>query len=78
MSAVEIIRELTTFRGPACLVRKDGDYFVVSGPVNTSDRGPETLVFRSDENGEPADWVDVAGGAGMSRQEAIDDLAGAS
>lgn len=73
MSAVEFVKELTGFRGAACLVRRGAEHFVVSS-VDAPYSGPETLVFRSDDKGEPLDWSDVAGGRGVSRGEAIAQL----
>lgn len=77
MVDVEVIRELPTVRRRDLhhtLVRCAGYYYVVSSVDWTLDRGPETLVFPADESGEIEDWMDVAGGPGMSRDEAIRDL----
>lgn len=74
MSEVTIIRELTGFTGSACLVKRGDDYFVVSSTVAMYS-GPETLVFPADESGKVTDWGEVAGGRGVSRTQAIADLA---
>lgn len=69
---VEIVRELEDYAGSACLARKGDEYFVVS---SVSVLGtPETLVFAADETGDVTEWLEVAGGKCMSRQEAIADL----
>jgi len=69
----EIVRELEGWRGRACLVRKGDDYFAVSS-VNAEFTGPETLVFPATAEGDVTEWLQVAGGRGMSRQEAIAEL----
>jgi hypothetical protein len=69
----EIVKELTGFTGNAVLVRKGKDYFVVSSTVAMF-TGPETLVFPADADGNVTDWGEVAGGRGVSRQEAIAEL----
>ena len=74
MSTVEVIRELTGFRGAACLVRRGDEYFVVSS-VDALPTGPETLVFPADADGNVTGWGEVAGGRGVSREEAIAELA---
>ncbi len=74
MSAVEFVRELTGFTGSACLVRRGEEYFAVSSTV-AAYTGFETLVFPADKNGEVTSWGDVAGGRGVSREEAIAELA---
>lgn len=76
MSEVETVKELPTSPTGAsqCLVRKGDQFFVVSS-VSAMYTGFETLVFPADENGEVTNWGEVAGGRGMSRSEAIADLA---
>ena len=69
---MEVVRELKGFQGSAVLVEHGGKHYVVSS-VNAYS-GPETLVFEADEHGEVTNWGDVAGGRGMSREEAIADL----
>ena len=70
---VTYVRELSGFRGNACLVMREGQYFVVS-TANVPFSGPETLVFRANYDGRVTNWSEVAGGRGMSRDEAIADL----
>jgi hypothetical protein len=75
--SVEFVRELKPMRPSAvqALVRgTDGRHFVVSS-VTAMLSGPETLVFEADTDGNVTDWLEVAGGRGMSRDEAIADLA---
>ena len=59
MAEVEFVKELSGFQGRACLVKAGGEFFAVSS-VNAMFTGPETLVFRADENGEVASFMDVA------------------
>jgi len=69
----EIVRELEGWKGRACLVRKGDDYFAVSS-VDALFTGPETLVFPATAEGDVTKWLQVAGGSGMTRQEAIAEL----
>ena len=72
--AVTVIREGAGFES-AVLVQRNDEYFVVSSIAFAFDTGgPETLVFPADETGEITDWGEVAGGRGMSREEAIAQL----
>jgi hypothetical protein len=71
---VEIVKELTGFTDAACLVRRGAEYFVVSS-ADAMFTGPETLVFPADADGKVTDWGEVAGGRGVSREEAITELA---
>jgi hypothetical protein len=73
MSKVEIVRELNGFTGQAVLVKRGADHFVVSSTVAMFS-GPETLVFPADATGKVTDWGEVAGGRGMSREQAIAQL----
>jgi hypothetical protein len=75
VTTVEIVRELPVSESGASqvLVKIAGAYYVVSS-VDAMFTGFETLVFLADETGEVTDWVDIAGGRGMSRDEAIRDL----
>ena len=59
------------------LVKREEEYFVVStvGLPAKNGGGFETLVFPADKNGEIKDWLEVAGGRGMSQQDAIEQLA---
>lgn len=70
----EIVKELTGYHGDACLVKWKDTYYAVSSVVAFDTGAFETLVFEADENGEVISWMDVAGGRGMSREEAIADL----
>src|SRR3954463_1300579 len=75
---VEFIKELDDFSGKACLVKQGDSYFVVASTVAPFS-GAETLVFRCDSKGRigtvgSGAWIEVAGGPGMSREEAIKQL----
>lgn len=73
--SVEVIGPVNeSARGDQVLVRRGDDFFVVSS-VNAPFSGPETLVFPADKHGNVTDWMQVAGGRGMSREEAIAELA---
>lgn len=63
----------TESRGDQVLVKQGEDYYVVSS-VSAPFTGFETLVFRSDAEGNITDWGEVAGGRGVSRAEAIGQL----
>lgn len=73
--SVERIKDLPADwgRGDACLVKAGEQHYVVSSAV-VPFSGFETLVFASDAEGTPESWSQVAGGRGMSREEAIEDL----
>jgi hypothetical protein len=72
--ATEILRKhLENFLGDAWLVKNGDKYFVVSG-VNAMFSGWEVLVFPADEHGEVTSWSEVAGGRGITHEEAIADL----
>ena len=73
---IKIVKELPISPSGArqVLVKKAESYFVVSSVVARFS-GFETLVFPANEEGEVTDWGEVAGGQGMSRDEAINDLA---
>lgn len=69
------VRELTGFRGEACLVLCGTDYYAVSSVNLAFDTGmSETLVFPANSDGQVTSWGDVAGGSNMSREQAIADL----
>lgn len=72
---VEIVRELPVSRSGASqvLVKRGDAYFVVSSVV-VPYSGFETLVFPATAEGEITDWLEVAGGKKMSREEALADL----
>lgn len=76
MKNITIVQELEGFRGDACLVRdQDDNYFVVS--TISRDEYPhafgdtETMAFSSDQHGNVLDWMEVAGGGNMSRDDVI-------
>jgi len=74
---IEVIRELPMSPAGAAqvLVRgEDGRHFVVSS-VHAMFSGFETLVFPADEQGEVTSWLEVAGGRGASRNDALEELA---
>jgi hypothetical protein len=78
MSYIEVIRELPVVKETGAqqvLVKRNKEYFVVSS-VYAMYTGFETLVFPADESGEVTNWVEVAGGHGVSRDEAIAELGG--
>lgn len=77
MAKVEFVRELDGFTGRACLVRRGDDFFVVSSTVAMFS-GFETLVFPANDAGEVTHWSEVAGGRGVSREEAIPELEGSA
>jgi hypothetical protein len=72
---VEFVKDLSNSSTGAsqCLVKKGEDFFVVSS-VDSWDHGFETLVFPADSKGVVTNFGDVAGGVGMSREEAIAEL----
>jgi hypothetical protein len=72
--SVSVVRELDDFKGNACLVRRGVEYFVVS-TADVPMLGSETLVFPADEEGKVTSWGEVAGGRGVTREEAIAELA---
>lgn len=71
-----VVRDnLDGFLGSAALIEAQGEFYIVSSVDSAFDTGrPETLVFPATADGEVASWMDVAGGQGMSRDEAIADL----
>jgi hypothetical protein len=74
--AIEVLnRNLPGFTGNAWLVKdsKSDQHFVVSG-TNAMLSGWEVLVFPADSDGEVTSWGEVAGGRGISHDEAISDL----
>lgn len=64
-----------TWQGDAILVKDKvtGNKFVVSG-VNAPFTGWEVLVFRANKNGEVNSYTAVAGGKGITHDQAIADL----
>ena len=72
--SVEIIKKgLSGYTGDAWLVKKDDEYFVVSG-THAMFSGWEVLVFRANEDGEVTSWGGVCGGGGISHEQAIEQL----
>jgi hypothetical protein len=74
---VEVVKDVTRgdYATKQTLVKRGDEYFVVSS-ANIPFSGFETLVFPADAEGEITDWIEVAGGRGMSHQEAITELGG--
>lgn len=73
-TSVKIVKDhLSCFPGDACLVEQNKNYYVVSS-VMAPYSGFETLVFHANKNGEITDWEEVAGGRGLGRDEAIEQL----
>jgi hypothetical protein len=77
---VDIVQDnLKDYAGSACLVwrsdidRDKEEYFVVSS-VMAPYTGFETLAFRASEDGEVINWLHVAGGRGMTREDVIREL----
>lgn len=60
---------LPGWSGRACLIEMSGEHFVVSSVHAYS--GFETLIFRSDADGNVERYLEVGGGHGMDRAEAI-------
>jgi hypothetical protein len=77
LERVQFVRELPRSASLAAQVlvrdRVTGQHYVVSSVVALFS-GFETLVFRADAKGEVTDWLEVAGGRGVSREDAIADL----
>ena len=75
METVKIVKELPVSSSGASgiVVKKGGLHFCVSS-VNATFTGFETLVFPCDADGEVTDWSEIAGGRGVSREEAIEEL----
>jgi hypothetical protein len=63
---------LDGFTGHATLIKsKDGNFYVVSSVSN--EFATETMVFKSDENGNIDDWMDLWCAKGIGHhQEGID------
>lgn len=62
-----------TATGDQVLVKQGDDYYVVSSVVAPFS-GFETLVFPADADGNVTSWGEVAGGRGVSRAQAIQQL----
>jgi len=75
MKAKIINKKVQGFIGDAWLVKLNNKYFVVSG-VDAVFSGWEVLVFKSDKYGVVNDFIEVAGGRGITHEEAIKELEG--
>ena len=76
MATIEVIKKgLDGFNGDAWLVKRGDEYFIVSG-TTAMFTGWEVLVFPADEKGAVTNWGEVAGGRGISHEDAIAELAG--
>ena len=78
MSRVEIVDRNANPRGTPGKrwLLKDvetGDFYVASG-VNAMYTGWEVLVFPADERGEITSYGDVAGGRGITYEDAVESL----
>lgn len=75
MDRIQYVREINGWLSTACLVRDTltDKHYVVSS-VMAPYTGYETLVFRADKDGNVTDWLEVAGGQGLSREQALVDL----
>lgn len=75
---VKVDRDLSDkgWRGEAVLIKDEdtGNHYVVSR-TTTFDRGDETMVFASDENGVTSDWHDLYAGYGEDHDTAIANFA---
>ncbi len=75
---VKVDRDLTggEWRGEVVLIKDEdtGNHYVVSRAV-TFDRGDETMIFASDENGVVSDWSDLYAGYGEDHDTAIANFA---
>lgn len=76
LQRIQFVKELKDgWQGEACLVRDrvTNKHYVVSSVVAPF-TGYETLVFEADANGDVEEWMEVAGGRGMGRHAAMEDL----
>ena len=73
LNNVKIIKKKVKGFGDAWLVKKGKNFYVVSG-VDAMFSGWEVLVFKSNKKGEVENWLDVAGGRGMTHEEAVEEL----
>lgn len=71
---VEIVKELSDWKGDAVLVRRGREHFVVFSSIEVPMSGFETLAFESDSSGEVYSYLEVAGGRGRSRSDTIAEL----
>ena len=73
MVKVEIITKTLPGFEDAWFVKKEKDYFVVSG-ADALFTGWEVLVFPAKETGEVIDLVEICGGRGITHEDAIEEL----
>lgn len=56
---MKIIKDVSeNFKGSAKLFEHNGEYFIASNAI-TLDHGNETMIFRSDENGNVESYTDL-------------------
>lgn len=70
---LEYVRNLSGWNGVAKLYRNatTDEYYVVSR-ANTSDRGDETMIFKSlDSEGDSVDFTDLYAGYGVDHETAV-------
>ena len=68
---------LEGFRGRACLVlcEETDDYFVISTITDHGAYGEmQSMAFKADEDGNVVDWLEVAGGGNMTREDVLEYL----
>jgi hypothetical protein len=72
---VEVLQEEPRMSTHALFLRDTltGDHFIASG-TNAMFSGWEVLVFPATPDGDVEEWLEVAGGRGISHMEAIEDL----
>ena len=72
---LELLQELTGFKGEAVLTRYGKRYFVISSIMNGPEGyGPETMAFEADKDGKVLSYRDLAGGLGATRMECMRQL----
>lgn len=66
------VKDVTGWQGDVWLVKDTvtGKFYTVSRN-HTFDRGDETMIFASDEDGETTDWSDLWSGYGVDHADAI-------
>lgn len=65
--------DLSGFQGEAWHIAARGEHYVVSA-ANTSDHGPETMVFAGNPDGTVRSWEDLVRVSGLSHKSAIEEL----
>lgn len=71
---VEIIKKGVSGFRDAWLVKRGDKYFIASGVVAFDTGQWEVLVFPADKDGKVTNWGEVAGGRGISHEDAIKEL----